>query len=217
MLIGLYIAVPILRAVVTDVKLERYFLCVSFVFIYFIPMLFPILKEEFRHLFENVYQSYEIKTVSGFAGYFVLGHYLTNNLVGKTTKIVIYVLGLLSPVVVCFLTRSLSIHDDAPNQLYYYYLNLFTLFEAVAIFLLVNNKKIPSKYHPFILFASKLSLGIYIIHPLIVNHYYDLWTFRMTSSYPLAFLPIDAFIIFILSSLLTLVLSKIPYIRKIVI
>ena len=216
MLIGLYIAVPILRAVVTDVKLERYFLCVSFVFIYFIPMLFPLLKEELRNLFENVYQSFEIKTVSGYAGYFVLGHYLANNAVRKTTKTIIYVLGLLSPVAVCILTRSLSIHDGAPNLLYYENINLFTLFESVAIFLFVNNKKIASKYHPFILFASKLSLGIYIIHPLILNHYYDLCSMRMVSSHPLAFLPVDAILIFLVSLLVTLVLSRIPYIRKIV-
>lgn len=219
MLIGLYISVPILRAIVSNQKLEIYFICLSVVTAFLPQMFFPIIghiSDNVRQSAQNYYESFGIQIASGYLGYFVLGHYLSNLVVKDSIKKVLYILGVLSFVSVFVLTYIVSKYIGTPCTFFYDYINLFTLFEALALFLFIKGWHIYPKYNTLIVGASKLSLGIYIIHPLVMSILYNLWKLDSSSLNPVYFIPIFAFIVFIISSFLTWGLIKIPIIKKIV-
>jgi len=217
MLIGLYIIVPLLKVIVVDKKLERYYICLSLVTAFIIPMLFPFIgyfSDGARDFVEKYYDGFGVKIALGYVGYFVLGHYLANNRIKDTHKIVIYILGILSVFVVCVLTYLVSSHIGAPTVFFYGNLNVFTLFEAVALFILIKDVKIAPKYHAFFISVSKISLGIYIIHPFVMNVLFDYGNIDSTSLNSIFFIPLFAIIVFIISYCVSFVLIRIPIIKK---
>lgn len=217
MLIGLYITVPILRVIVADKKLEEYFICLSLVTAFFIPMLFPFIgyiSDVARHFVEEYYEEFEIKIALGHVGYFVLGHYLANNTIKKMVKRIICILGILSVFAVCVLTFYASSRIGKPYLFFYENMNLFTLFEAIALFIYIKDKQIVAKYHPVLINASKISLGIYIIHPLVMNVLFDYGNFDSASLDPKYFIPFYALIVFMISYCVSFVLVRIPIIRN---
>ena len=217
MIIGLYICVPILRVIVKDKKLEQYFICLSLVTAFIIPMLFPLIgyfSGFARDFAVKYYDEFGIKIALGHTGYFVLGHYLTHNAVSERVKKGIYVLGIMSIGVVCVLTYIASNYNGEPYEFLYENINLFTLFEALALFIVIKEQHISPKYHLALINASKLSLGVYIIHPLVMSLVFDFWKIDSASLNPLYFIPVYAFAIFAISYLLTFVLNRIPIIKK---
>lgn len=219
MILGLYVAVPILRAIVADKKLEKYFICLSLVTAFFIPMLFPLIgyiSDLARNYAEITYDEFGIRIASGYVGYFVLGHYLKNNAVNDTVKKVVYLFGILSVIPVYVLTDLITSRVGEPYLFLCGKINMFTLFEALALYIFVKDLQIAPKYHKFLISVSKLSLGIYIVHPLMMTIVFDLWGINSASLNPIFFIPVFAFLIFLLSYLVVYVISKIPVMKKIV-
>lgn len=217
MLIGLYITVPILRVIVVDKKVEQYFICLSLVTAFIIPMLFPVMgciNDGAKDLAEYFYEAFEIKIALGHVGYFVLGHYLVNYKLKETAKRMIYILGILSIFAVCMLTSFASSQVGKPYLLFYENTNVFTLFEAVALFIVINDIKIAPKYHQTLISASQLSLGIYIIHPLVMYVLSDYGIINSASLNPMYFIPLFALIVFIISYGVSFVLVRIPFIKR---
>ena len=219
MLIGLYICVPILRPIVTNRKVELYLLCLSLVTAFIIPMLFPILgffNDGARHYAERFIDAFGIKIALGYVGYFVFGHYLAHTVVCGKVKKCLCLLGIISVMAVCFLTRIVSNCLGTPSAVLYGYINLFTLFEATAVFLVVKDIKVSPKYYNVLVNLSKLSLGVYVIHLLVMSIIFNMWGVFSASLNPIYFIPVYTLIVFALSYLLSFVLSKIPFIRKFV-
>ena len=219
MLLGLYVAVPILRAIVANRKLEEYFICLSLITAFFIPMLFPLIgyiSDLASNYAEITFDEFGIRIASGYVGYFVLGHYLKENVLNDTVKKVIYCLGILSVFPVYFLTDIITNRVGEPYLFLCGKINMFTLFEALALFIFIKDIQIASRYHQVLISVSKLSLGIYIVHPLVMSIVFDLWGINSASWNPVCFIPVYAFLIFVASYVIVLVLSKIPFVKKIV-
>lgn len=217
MLIGLYISVPILRAIVSNKKLEQYFICLSLITAFFIPMLFPLIgcfSNVARCFVEKYYEEIGLKIALGYVGYFVLGHYLTINIVKEKVKKVLCILGILSIFAVNILTSFVSNRVGTPYLFLYGNINIFTLFESVALFVVIKDKQIAPRYHAVLINASKLSLGIYIIHPLVMEILFDLWEIDSSFLNPIYFIPFFASIVFVISFCVSFVLIRIPIINK---
>ncbi len=120
----------------------------------------------------------------------------------------------MSVVTVCFLTDFVSNRAGTPDMVFYDNVNVFTLFEAIALFIFIKGIKIAPKYQSFIINSSKLSLGIYIIRPLVMVIFLDLWKFDSAFLNPVYFIPIYALIVFLISYCVSFVLIKIPIIKK---
>lgn len=217
MLIGLYIVVPILRLVVLEKKTELYFIILAILSTFIIPMFFPVIKH-FNSIIgaflENYYNSFEIKIATGYVGYFVLGHYLSNYSLCNIIKKSIYAFGILSIFAVFLLTYYVSNYIGTPSTTYYNYLNVFTLFEASALFVYVKEHVTSSKYDSLLTKASKMSLGVYIIHILIIYIFYDV--FRIDSSLinPIIFIPCFSMLVFVLSYVIVAILIRLPIIKR---
>lgn len=218
LIIGLYVSVPILRAIVTNKKLEEYFICLSLVTAFLVPMLFPLIgyiSDVARDFAEKSYDEFGIKIALGHVGYFVMGHYIsTYNIENKLVRSLMYILGILSVIFVVALTQLSSSIIGAPCVLLYDNINMFTLFETLSIFIVVKNMRILPQYHNYIINTSKLSLGIYIIHPLVMNLLNDMCGIDSAYLNPIYFIPILTLLVFIISLVASLLLIRIPGLKK---
>lgn len=140
MLLGLYVVVPILRAVVSDRKLELYFISVCIMVTFFIPMFFPIIGHydlKVKDFIVEYYNSMGFGIVSGYIGYFVIGHYLSNYTIYPSIKKFFYLMGALGLLAVNLITYNVSYNSGAIYGELYGNLHIFTLFEASAIFIFI--------------------------------------------------------------------------------
>lgn len=220
MLIGLYIIIPILRVIVSNEKTEVYFLILAAIITFSIPMLFPIIghfNTLAKDFFQKFYSSFRIDITSGYVGYFVLGHYLKNHILNKNLKISIFVLGIISMIIVFILTYHFSIHSAKPDITYFGNVNLFTLFEAMAIYLLFIRINVPTRYNDYIKNVSKKCFGIYLIHMLILKMVMGIISFNFSTYNPFVFIPIFSIIVFVISYIIITILIKIPGFKKLVI
>ena len=222
MLLGLYIVTPILKSIVSSKRVEIYFLCVAIITCSIIPLFLfvaGLFNNEITSILEGWYNTMEIKIALGYTGYFVLGHFLNTYSFNRKTINIIYVLGCFSFVCVIFSSYLFSVSKGEPSGPFYGYLNIFTVFEAVAIFLFVKQKScnIPTTFCNSIIHFSKMSFGIYLVHILVLlDIMYFRFGFDSSTFNPAFFIPCLSLIIFFLSYLITRILYNIPYLNKLV-
>lgn len=214
MLLGLYVAIPILRYIVINRKLELYFLVLSFITAFTIPHMIKTIGYYDPKL--NVAATKLINTIglevaSGYTGYFVLGHYLSTINIKRIRKF-FYCLGILSFFAVIIFTSVLSHYFNYPKVVLYDNLIPFTLFESVAVFCLVtyNVGHVPNRFHKLIIHLSKMSFGIYLIHILIIQMADDLFGINSSVFNAAIFVPCFSIIVFVVSHCLVWILSRIP-------
>lgn len=204
-LVAIYLLFPILRALVeyNDGRYVLYFLICWFVF--------GILAYTLNGI---SWHNEEIRIITGkfhfelisFSGYFVLGHYLSTH---SRTKWAPYIF------LVIFLTAAFIqfvVEKQAFLSIGTYSFTPLVLIEAISLFLFCKStfegccpkSSIASS-------SAALTLGIYIIHPFILEHCVPdfLWGF------PLIVRVIAVFAYaFITSGIITYVLNSIPFVRK---
>lgn len=222
LIIGLYLITPLLRLWVKkeNKKYIEYFLLLSLLFSFIIPQFLQITHyytESFLFI-EKIMKAFNLKYVAGYTAYFILGWYLHNFDISR--KKLIYALGLLGLMLTIFGTYFLSNTLNLPIQLYdNTYFNV--LAQAIAIFVLIKSiyenkkEKENSKMNRIISFISKNSLGIYALHAAFVSFIYN-----AIQLLDIKYAIIGIFLMFIPSFIFSLfgtwILSKIPYLKKIV-
>ena len=218
MLIGLYMAIPILRKICEDKKTEEYFLLLSFIFTFIYPFILNIKNISFY--FQNSIISFYVPIVSGYSGYFILGHYLNTYELSKNKEKTIYILGSVAIIFTIVATSILSMYNGFPLTTFYDYLSINTALVAIAIFILFKNHiskiKLSNKTNSIIKKISKLTFGIYLIHQtfIILATTYKIFNSSIKSA---ILTPIYTLIIFILSLICSYLISKIPFINKYII
>lgn len=217
MLIGLYVAVPVLRAITQNKRLEEYVILVAVLTAFIIPMLITaigLFDELAGESVQKYYRGFEIRIASGYVGYFVLGHYLNTYQLSNILKRFIYLLGLLSVILVILLTHWYSHSIGAPSAVFFFNLNIFTLFESMAVFLMIKQLKFSANYSSLIVRLSNLTLGVYLIHQLLYLMANDLLGINGMSFNQYYFIPCYSLIIFAVSCLVVFLLKKIPIIKR---
>lgn len=220
LMIGLYIIVPILRAVVKDKKLELYFLCVAMLTPLIVTLLFPIIgffSEEAKDFVTSYYNSLELNIVSGHVGIFVLGHFLSKYSVSSSIKKLLYSMGILSLIAVCLITFFASYNLGEVYGSFYDSLNIFTLFEATAVFVFIKSINISTRYNPLLIRVSKTSLGIYLLHVLILHIADDFFGVNSSLFNPALFIPLYSLLVFIITFFIVSILIRTPGIKRFVI
>lgn len=215
MIIGLYMITPFLRKIAIDEKLLKYFLLLWFIFST-INIIAQITG--FNIATTILEDKMSIHFVIGFSGYFLLGYFLSTKQYKNKYAIII---GIICFFVTIVGTYLLSIGNNVTNQLLYSNLSPNTIGISIAIFILIKNtydnkEKINIKLKNIINMFSKYSLGIYIIH---------FWILNILSKLKIDVLILPPFINVIVISVITLLLSllvifiisKIKYIKHLVI
>lgn len=204
-LIGVYLLFPLLRALVEyrDGKYVRYFLlCWLLLGLVRITLNgIPWHNEEIRILTGKV--NYEL---CGFSGYFVLGYYLRHHFEKIRTWMWVLLLGFS----VILQNLILSFY---PLQVGTYSFTIAILLEATSVFMIVKGVSSAwlSKQSRWLVELSGITLGIYLIHPFVLEHLTPecIWTLPLFCRVPLVFC-----YVFAISAACSYLLAKIPFCKK---
>lgn len=220
-IINLYAISPLLWILVhgMDKKSFRYFLILFFIFgllrhtIYELPFTPSWLHEQI-----NLFVKMDLVEYSG---YFILGYFLSNTdyiqrFSGKRL-LTIYIITLFLAAGV---NQWISVSDNWPTQALYGNFSIPVAIEAVCIFLLIasNNENIhvSDKHRKWLVKISKSTLFVYLVHPFIIQRIH-LYLKLYTTDYNVLFsVPIFVIIVFAFSSLLGMILNRIPLLNRIV-
>lgn len=168
MMIGLYALSPFLKKV-ADSRLSGYFLILWVVSSVIFNGLgqFDLTASLFQSV--NLFLSY---IPIGYAGYFILGYYLYNQLMlSQRSRYVLYTCGAAGIILTIIGTFLLSKYKDRNVFYFYDYLNIMTVLAASAIFVFIRywNVRFSEKTGQFIKGMSDLTLGVYLVHILILR------------------------------------------------
>jgi surface polysaccharide O-acyltransferase-like enzyme len=153
---------------------------------------------------------------AGYAGYLVLGHYLTFN-INYSKGLVRWMLALfLALLALIFVGTYLLYKYTTLITLLYEPLGPAIVLLASSVFLLGRFTKLqlPTYLLKAKNFACEYNFGIYLSHALILYFLDDPFGISFKLCTPLISIPVTAIICFILSLLLVWLLSKVPVIGK---
>ena len=202
MIIGLYIATPIIRLIAKDKKTTQYFIVLGLV----INTLAAVLPEipYGGTIFSNILADARLNLFMSYSHYYLLGYYLKNENFSKKTQKLIYFIAVLSILGTILLTSYISITMNNQIAFFYGYLLPNTAIVAIAIFIYAKqnwNKNI----NPIINKLSTISFGIYLVHALVLFVFNNLG-FTSTLFNPLISIPLISLLCFIISATVILLI-----------
>lgn len=221
MITGLYICIPIIKQIIKNKKITYYFLLVSLTFFILIPSVICLIKDSgFERLIlivnalASTIKGMQMSFVMNFVFYFVLGYVVSQVHFEKKYRNSIYILGAIGFILTIALSQIVSVNANQAVGTYYGNSQINVFFEALAIFELFKNFKLENKkINQIIFFFSKISFGVYLVHALIIECCSKLGI--TTSIYsPILSVPIISLTVFVCSCLVSVLLHKIPVIKK---
>jgi surface polysaccharide O-acyltransferase-like enzyme len=222
MIIGLYILTPLVKMFVVNSKRNyiEYFMLVVF----FIGMGVPFYNfvnrlKDIPLLPHNIHIS--IPELSGYIGYYIAGYYFVKYKLPKKVEYVIYILGIMSTLFSIFGTSFISIKKDELDQTLLSPTAPHMMIETIAIFLFIKNRFENTNFSitsgKIITSISKCSFGIYLVHAFMITFVNNCFGLRWDTFNPIISVPLICVMVFILSYIVSLIISKIPILKKYII
>lgn len=221
MIIGLYMCIPLIKQLTQNDKLIKYFLLLSFIFWFCKTQVSLIannlLSGNVQEILENVTTlsgNFSINLVTGFVTYFILGFYLNKTEISKKHRTIIYFLGVAGLVLTILLNLLASKNADKSLEVFYGASTINVLFMSVAMFVWFKyNAKGTEKLNKLIIHLSKYSFGAFLVHIFILQCLKAIGI-QSTSFHPVLSVPAITIFTTIVSYLISMVLNKIPVIKK---
>lgn len=219
MMAGLYLVIPILRPIARDDRLCDYFLLLAVAFAFVLPFLSGVAtlaKVSYGDFLTARVDSLYLNLVTGYTSYFLLGFRLGNSKLFTPNWVLI--LGFVVATLLTFFgTQMFSIWKGEPVMLLYGNFSPTVLVAAVLVFKLFKNHAAPCLNHVFkgslLQSAAKLSFGVYLAHPLVMNVMRVFGVHTMTLP-PIVDVPFLAMLTVVVSYMLSYALSKVPILGR---
>ena len=218
---GLYLITPILKEITKNEKIFQIYLVLNFIFSFFIPNLLPILfyySNDYYNAFTNIINKFGI---NGFLNhiqfYYMFGYYLNKKNIKPLLRIIIYILGICGIISTFQMTYYISLKKNRKIAFYSgSYINIF--FKSIGIFIFFkynfNDLKYSKRIKEFIQKIGRLTFGIYIIHPFVIDELNIRINLHTLSFKPLYSVPINSVITFLISLIIFYLIKLIPFINQ---
>ncbi len=219
MIIGLYLITPILKGFVKkeNANLVLWFILLSVAFEFSITSLNYVVSTftSFDDTIQKFVDSFKLDFVCQFVSYYLTGWYITNVEIKKKHRTILYAAGIASLVYTIVGCAFFTRFDNEANKILYSNLSLNVFLYSVSVFTFIyyafKDKEI--KYgKKAIVSLSKYSFGIYLIHEVFIKLAVEI--FGVDNA--LLQIPLFWIIVFSISLLATLIISKIPVLKKLV-
>ncbi len=219
MILGLYLATPILRIYIRHAKRENltYFLIVWLV----TDSLLPIIKR-----FLGVTIGIDVVVTTGYVGFFVMGYYLRNISLTRRQIIPVLLTIVAALLFTQYATNALTVQNEGTFDNFFVLNDSFNLIiVAIGLFLLFKSIDYEQLFHKFffveklVMWISSCSLGIYFVHVVIIEELAGGrlgFTLSANSFYPLLSIPTISILVMALSIGVIMLLKQIPVVRNIV-
>ena len=219
MIAGLYLLVPLLRPIVQNERLMRYFLLLAFIFTFLLPQAaffcsfaLPQVSEVIRTVTMYSYCFFPL----GFTVYFVGGYYLSRRNFSRRDETVLYCIGAAALLFSVAAPVVLSRAQGSPSDAFYNYNSLNVLLTSVPIFVFarrhLNFPHIGERAYILLRKLSKYSFGVYLIHPMVIELLgrFGIDTFSCNAFFSV---PLLAVIVFAVSAVISALLNQIPIVK----
>lgn len=210
MILGLYLITPIIKIYTNhaDKRSLEYFLLLWFIS----TGMFGLIEK-----FSLIELRFEVPLVTGYIGYFILGHYLHHFKINPISKYSLYVLSVISLLITIWGTYYLTKQNGAFEGYFYSYFSINTILMATSVFIFFSGFRMPKnkKIKHVINHLSATSLGIYLIHPMILRFLF-LHNFTAASTNPYVGILLLALATTLINFVIVMILKKIPIIKQIV-
>lgn len=210
-IIGLYLVAPIISPWIIQASKKQ----IEFILIlWFISLLIPIwnLFSPIQFDYEGNY-NYTLYYFSGFLGYWVLGYYLNKYPIKLNLNYRLVI------CVIFFVLYFLVLYYVHKNELMNYSLlsnlQIGSALYVILIFTLFQQIKIGDNLNNYVIRIAKCSFGIYLVHALIIK----LIVFPLISMSGFNVILgniLGCLLTFILSYIIINLISKIPYLNKLI-
>ena len=219
MLIGLYMCLPLFWMIVKDKKVEKYFIILSFFVSVVVPLFMFVMEKASGNFFQiltDLGEKVNFSMAMGFSYFFVLGHYLIVYPIKSHYRKMVYVLGIISAILLLLFTYIHALQGHRPDGYYYSYQTPFVFFITIAFFVFVLSlcKSIRQSLCRITLYLSKMSLGVYVVHMLVMHVFSNCLGVDSRTFHPNYWLIIYTIIIFVTSYVISGVIAKIPFLKK---
>ena len=221
MIIGLYMCIPLIKQLTKNDNLIKYFLLLSFIFCFIKTQTelvsTSLLSGNVALIFANVntlFKNSHMDLVFGFTSYFILGFYINKTEINKKKRLLLYILGVIGLVLTVTLNLLASKTAGKSTETFYSANSINVLLMSIAIFVWFKyNAKGTEKLNKIIIKLSKYSFGAFLVHIFILKvlHAFGIQT---TSFHPVLSVPAITIATTFASYLISLILNKIPVIKK---
>jgi surface polysaccharide O-acyltransferase-like enzyme len=209
-LIGLYLLTPILRVFVAKARNSE---ILYYIALWFIAMPILFIVEAFTPLKNG----FEIYYTGGYVGYFLLGHLLG----GLETRAPLLraALGLfIISFIFTFAVFHFNLFPQENELVFRSYPSLNIVLMSLGAFVLIKaaGEKISPRAAWIFSEASKVSFGVYLIHPIIYAWMALGWNvlgFETDAGNAVFVIPLAALVNFVISWMIVFVIGRIPVLR----
>ncbi len=221
MIMGLYMCIPLIKQLIKNDNLIKYFLLLSIIFC-FIKTQIDLVTNNFlsnnvQIIFENVttvFKNFDVKLVVGYVSYFILGFYLNKTEISKKHRTIIYILGFAGLGLTILLNLFAAKNAGTPSEEFYNSFSLNVFLMSVAVFIWFKyNAKGTEKLNKIIPKLSKYSFGAFLVHIFIIE-FLKAVGFSSETFHPVLSVPVTLIFTIVVSYLISLVLNKFPVIKK---
>lgn len=220
MLIGLLIITPMLWEIVNSARGKQWeeYMIVLFLVFQILPYTINYFPLPWKDHIMDILQTVQPEMVTGYIGYFILGHYLSHYEVSKKLEYLVYVLGvilILAAIGLCYISSQKS---GKPIQSFYENYTLAGFFLGKFVFSVFQNHvskiKWNEKQEKRICYLGSCTFGIYLIHALIRDILHRIGIDSMVISNTAIAIPVLITMIFVLSLAAVMIIKKIPRVSK---
>ncbi len=220
MLIGLYMCIPVIKAIVKSDSLTKYYLGLALLFSFIIPELITLARDfgsggviVGANSVSKVISNMNLQLIACFPAYFILGYYMSKTDMSKHIR-VLYLLGLAGFFCTVLLTRLASLKIQNSNTNYYGNSTLNVCLEAVFVFTCFKYRKKSGKLDALFKTLSKYSFGAYLVHALVIEQLNKCFGLNTLSFHPVLSVPCISALVFVISFGISAVLNRIPFVNK---
>ncbi|MBO5998341.1 MAG: acyltransferase family protein [Lachnospiraceae bacterium] len=217
MIAGIYCILPLLVPIAKNRKLLRYFILLSFA----AAAVRMLLKVPAFSRFGEIWANVHLYFVLGYSVFFLMGYMFHTSETddasrGRGKRLLLYAAAVLS-----FIYGIISMD--------YEYLSLHYMAEAAAVFVFVRtlagmrSRKAPKTGRAPETAGSSLTeklsgltLGIYLIHPMVLQSLDRLFGLNTLSFFTWLSIPVIAAAVFCISALISALLGRIPVLRRLI-
>ena len=225
MIIGLYICIPLMKKIVSDETVMKYFLKLSFVFSFMLPWLLKIVNDFVGYnngmiqkmvtTIDSNLTNMGMSMVLGYTFYFILGYYLDRVELKKKVRMMIYAAGILGFIFTVVADAGLSIKTQVANSNYYGNFEVNVVLEVIAVHTFFKYHSFQNENtNRFVVVLSKFGFGAYLIHTFIIESMASILHFDTLSMNAWISVPVISIIVFVVSMGVSAILNHIPVIKK---
>lgn len=220
MIVGLYIATPLLRQIVRKDELTKYFLGVSLIFTFILPQGIQVITYRFGNIgqeIDGILKNVNLYLTAGYVSYFVCGYYLNEMEINEKNRKIINLLGITGFLMTIIFTSIFSVKNQSATELFYNNFTVNVMAQSLMVFVLGKKLKdinFSTRAKKMIVKLSKYSFGAYLVHAMLIDIFSYFYGFDARAFNPIVSVPVVSVVVFVSSFVISAILNRIPVINK---